>query len=196
MPKKKAKPKKSEKKKKVSKKKPSKKAKKPSKRKSPPSLTEPSKKEYSDEELVAYCGVNCKECKQFSNRRLKLAALLKESLEELPLDLFSELIPAFKDIKKVMEFLEFTTQMGGMQICCTSTTLCGDPMCVIRICVKEKGIRTCAECGDYRTCSKLDFLKPHHTTLLSDLDFIKDNGLETYVKEKIAQFKLRPLVID
>jgi hypothetical protein len=44
---------------------------------------EPSKQdvsEFSDEELVAYCGINCKDCKARSKRRVELAKLFKESL--------------------------------------------------------------------------------------------------------------------
>ena len=39
---------------------------------------------FSDEELVAFCGINCKDCKARSERRLQLAKLFKESLQELP----------------------------------------------------------------------------------------------------------------
>jgi hypothetical protein len=49
---------------------------------------EPSKQvvfEFSDEELVAYCGINCRDCKARSKRRLEFTKLFKESLQELPL---------------------------------------------------------------------------------------------------------------
>jgi len=152
---------------------------------------------FSDEELVAFCGINCKDCKARSERRLQLAKLFKESLQELPLDLFKQILPPFKNVDQVMVFLEFFPQLGGMQTCCTSTSEpCGNPTCEIRICVKNNGYRTCAECTEYRTCSKLDFLKPHHATLLSDLDFIKKNGFDQYVDEVIAKYKLKPIIID
>ena len=153
---------------------------------------------FSDEELVAFCGINCKDCRSRSERRVQLAKLFKESLQELPLDLFKEIFPPFKNIDQVMEFLEFLPQTAvGMQTCCTATSApCGDPTCKIRICVKNNGYRTCAECTEYRTCSKLDFLKPHHKTLLSDLDFIKEKGFDQYVDEIIAKYKLKPIIID
>lgn len=152
---------------------------------------------FSDEELVAFCGINCKDCRARSERRLKLAKLFKESLQELPLDLFKEILPPFKKVDQVMEFLEFFPRLGGTQTCCTSIKEpCGNPACEIRICVKNKGYRTCAECTEYRTCSKLDFLKPYHTTLLSDLDFIKKSGFDQYVGEIIAKYKARPVIID
>lgn len=153
--------------------------------------------QYSDEELVAYCGINCKDCRAHSERRLLLIKYFKESLQELPLELFSKIIPQFKNIKQIMEFLDFLPQLGGTQTCCTfKETPCGKPDCEIRTCVKVKGIRTCAECGDYATCSKLDFLKPGHPTLISDLDFIKEKGFDTYVKEVVSKFKMEPLVIE
>ena len=153
--------------------------------------------EFSDEDLVAYCGINCKECKTSSKRRVELAKLFKESLEELPLELFSQIFPPFKNISQVMDFLEFLPQLGLMQTCCTSKVEpCGKPDCEIRVCVRNKGLRTCAECEDYRTCSKLDFLKPHHKTLVSDLDLIREKGLDHYVNEVVAKYRLEPIVID
>ena len=150
---------------------------------------------FSDEELVAFCGINCKDCKARSERRLQLAKLFNESLQELPLDLFKQILPPFKNVDQVMEFLEFLPQLG-MQTCCTSIKEpCGNPACEIRVCVKNKGYRTCAECTEYRTCSKLDFLKPHHPTLLTDLDYIKNNGFNKYVEEVIAKYKLKPIII-
>ena len=152
---------------------------------------------FSDEELVAFCGINCKDCKARSERRLQLAKLFKESLQELPLNLFKEILPPFKNVDQVVEFLEFLPQLGGMQTCCISTKEpCGSPTCEIRICVKNKGYRTCAECTTYRTCPKLEFLKPHHVTLLSDLDLIKEKGIDHYINEVIAKYKLEPIIID
>jgi hypothetical protein len=151
-------------------------------------------KSHSDKELVAYCGINCKECKARAKRRGDLAALLKDTLQELPLELFREVFPPFKPIREVMAFLEFLPQMSAMQTCCTSKeNPCGDPDCEIRICVKEKDVRTCAECGEYVTCAKLDFLKPGHKTLIADLDFIKEKGFDNYVKEVIRNYKIEPI---
>ncbi len=151
---------------------------------------------YTGAQLVAFCGINCKDCKAKSQRRLQLAQRFKESLQELPLDLFSQIMPPFKNIKQVMEFLDFFPQMGAQTCCTDAGSPCGNPMCEIRTCVKKKGIRTCAECGDYSTCSKLDFLKPHHPTLIADLDSLKEKGFDHYVSEVISKFKLDPMVIS
>ena len=151
--------------------------------------------QFSDEELVAFCGINCKDCRARSERRLQLAKLFKESLQELPLDLFKQILPPFKNVDQVVAFLEFFPQLGS-QTCCTSTKEpCGNPACEIRVCVKNNGRRTCAECTTYKTCSKLDFLKPHHETLLSDLDFIKKSGFDKYVDEIVAKYTLKPIII-
>jgi len=150
---------------------------------------------YSNAQLVAFCGINCKNCKAKSQQRLQLSNRLKENLQELPLDLFSQILPPFKNIKQVMEFLEFLPHMGEQTCCTAEASPCGNPACEIRTCVKSKGFRTCAECVDYPTCSKLDFLKPHHPTLLADLNSIKEKGFEQYVSEVISKFKLEPITI-
>ena len=153
--------------------------------------------DYSDEMLVAFCGINCRGCKERSKQRMNLGKSFKASLQELPLDLFKEVLPQFKSIDQVMTFIDFLPQLTVMQTCCTYTAEpCGDPNCEIRICVKNKGYRTCAECTDYKICSKLDFLKPHHETLISDLNLIKEHGFEQYVDEVIAKFRLDPVVIE
>ncbi len=152
---------------------------------------------FSDEELVAFCGINCKDCRARSERRTKLAELFKASLQELPLELFRQVLPPFKNIDQVMEFLHFFPQLSGTQTCCTSAIEpCGNPSCEIRTCVRNKSYRTCAECEEFSTCTKLDFLKPHHASLLSDLDLIKKNGFDMYVNEVVANYKAKPVVID
>ncbi|OLS13578.1 MAG: hypothetical protein RBG13Loki_2799 [Promethearchaeota archaeon CR_4] len=150
---------------------------------------------YSNTKLVAYCGLNCKNCKAKSQQRLQLATRLKENLQELPLELFSQILPPFKNIKQVMEFLEFLPQMGAQTCCTAETSPCGNPNCEIRACVKEKGFRTCAECVGYPTCAKLNFLKPFHPNLITDLDFIKEKGFDHYVDEVISKFKLQQVTI-
>ena len=103
----------------------------------------------------------------------------------------------YRTIDKVMKFLDTFGNFTAMQTCCTyKVHPCGDPNCQIRVCVKEKEYRTCAECSDYQTCSKLDFLKPHHKTLISDLDYIKENGFDKYSKEIVGKFQLPPISID
>ena len=152
---------------------------------------------FSDEELVAYCGINCKDCTTRSQRRLRLAKMFKQSLQELPLDVFKEILPPFKNVDLVLEFLDFLPQLSGTQTCCTSPNQpCGNPTCEIRTCTRMKGFRTCAECSDYKTCAKLDFLKPHHATLLFDLGFIKEKGFDQYVEEKIAKYKMKPIIVE
>ncbi|HMF32231.1 MAG TPA: DUF3795 domain-containing protein [Candidatus Lokiarchaeia archaeon] len=151
--------------------------------------------DFTDAQLVAYCGINCKACRARSQRRLQLASGFKDSLLELPLDVFSQIFPPFKNVQQVIELLDFLPQLGAQTCCTADPASCGSPSCEIRTCVKEQEFRTCAECADYASCSKLDFLKPHRQTLIADLDFIKEHGLQEYVDDVIAKFKLEPIVI-
>jgi hypothetical protein len=123
---------------------------------------------------------------------------LKDALQELPLELFRDVFPPFKPITEVMSFLEFLSMMASMQTCCTSKEHpCGDPDCQIRICAREKDVRTCVECDeDYKTCVKLDFLKPGHKTLIDDLNHIKEKGFDTYVSDVIQKFKMKQITIE
>ena len=149
-----------------------------------------------DEQLVGYCSLNCKSCLSRSKRRKELGILFKVSLQDLPLEFYSHIFPPFKNIKQVMNFLEFLPQMGQGQICCTSEKMPCKTPCEVRICVKKKSLRTCAECTDYSTCSKLAHVALRHETLLSDLDLIKEKGLDYYVKEIVAKYQLKPILIE
>jgi hypothetical protein len=71
---------------------------------------------FSDEALVAFCGINCKACKTRSERRIQLAKLFKEALQELPLDLFKEIFPPFKNIDQVMECLSFSLKHSARKL--------------------------------------------------------------------------------
>ncbi len=100
---------------------------------------------YTNAQLVAFCGINCKDCKARSQRRLQLGQRFKESLQELPLELFSHILPPYKNIKQVIEFLDSFPQMGAQTCCKDAGSPCGNPMCEIRTCVNGKGFRTCAD---------------------------------------------------
>jgi hypothetical protein len=125
-----------------------------------------------------------------------LGTKFKESLQELPLDIFSQIMPPFKNIQVVMDFLNDFTHFSYQTACTDAAKPCGDPGCVIRSCVQQNGFRTCAECDQYHTCEKLDFLKPHHLTLISDLDALHEKGFDYHASEVIGKFKLDRMEIE
>jgi hypothetical protein len=70
------------------------------------------------------------------------------------------------------------------------------PFCVeckngFRTCAKEKGVTWCFECAEF-PCRRLeDFKKihivdgvPHHATVIEDLKYMKEHGVEAWVKRQ------------
>ena len=56
--------------------------------------------------------------------------MFKESLQELPFDVFKEILLPFKNVDHVLEFLDFLLQLSGTQTCCASTKQpCGNLAC-------------------------------------------------------------------
>ena len=114
----------------------------------------------------------------------------------MPLEVFSQILPPFKNVNVVMEFLN-TFDSFSPQTCCTDEKMpCGEPTCGIRACVQEQGFRTCGECAGYADCAKLDFLKPHHPSLLADLQAISEQGLDHYITEVVSKFQLDRIIIE
>jgi len=59
----------------------------------------------------------------------------------------------------------------------------GDPNCKMRLCAKQKGYRTCAECAEAETCEKLASLRKGYKGLIKALQNIRQNGIQKYAEE-------------
>ena len=59
--------------------------------------------------------------------------------------------------------------------------------CDFRDCTRDKGIEFCSECEDF-PCAKLVAFRndehPHHSSVLKNLETIRDKGLDAWLKEQ------------
>lgn len=114
---------------------------------------------------IAYCGLYCPMCS------------FRVAYETQDRDHFVNL-PAQYERRKHMEL----EPCGG---CKAEASLCGE--CDKRDCATEKGIDTCADCGDF-PCAKLDAFAgdgiPHHKESLENLHAIKQMGYDAWLADQ------------
>jgi hypothetical protein len=119
-----------------------------------------------DRDLTAYCGLYCGDCIRFKCKASDLSALLLNELEKTH---FQEYVKVKRNHAKELENYELMIiALKGISSikCDVPCRLGGDGCggsCKIMKCVKDKAMKGCWECAKFKTCSKLNFLKPFHS---------------------------------
>ncbi|MFX1453406.1 MAG: DUF3795 domain-containing protein [Promethearchaeota archaeon] len=95
--------------------------------------------------LIAPCGIYCGACDSFLGKGKKLASELFDILDGFNL---TDVGPVFLGAsqKQIKTFLKILKKIGKNPKCLGCLGGGGNPMCPMKLCVKEKGILTCAEC--------------------------------------------------
>ncbi len=139
-----------------------------------------------DKNLVAYCGLYCGDCFFYQGEIADLARDLRKKLREVKLTQnykeFSKFAKEFENFDKCYEVLGAMVKMRCKRACRNG----GGPLfCKIRKCCQKKNINGCWECKKFKTCEKLDFLKPTHGDAhLKNLSKIKKEGINGFLKGK------------
>ena len=96
------------------------------------------------EDLIAYCGLNCKTCEAY------IATINDDNeLRSKVSKLWSEL----NDIEITPEMINCT----GCRVDGVKTIFC-DSICPIRQCALAKKVKTCADCKEMEGCEKLEMI--------------------------------------
>lgn len=128
-------------------------------------------------ENIAYCGLNCKRCKEKFGKIKSIALDLEKAMDEVNFKEVAKAIPfmnsKYKGHKKLIDFFKNDCpgcREGG-----------GNPFCGIRKCATKKGYFTCAECNSL--CKKFNMLfKVHSDNEIQDnINKIKKEGIESIV---------------
>jgi hypothetical protein len=108
-------------------------------------------------EMIAYCGLDCNECRAFKATQAKDIEWKKQIAKQ------------WTEGNKV-EFKPEDVDCRG----CTSDTISGwcRKLCKIRPCAEEKKVKTCAHCDDY-TCGKLKEFLSNEPVATSNLQEIR-----------------------
>jgi len=114
------------------------------------------------EDLIAYCGLYCGDCFGYQGKVADLARDLRKELRRVRFGKVAEGLskePYFKvfaDYDRAYELMGMLVKFRCRKACRGGG---GPPFCKIRKCCQRKGIAGCWECGDFETCTKLDFLE-------------------------------------
>lgn len=112
-------------------------------------------------ELVAYCGLYCGACGVYRQVHDQSGCYLEELAAKL--------------------------SYGGCKGCGSDlhSTWCRD--CVFRDCAKERGVRHCADCGEF-PCPRIAEFDgdgvPHHAGILANLRRLQQVGIEPWLEEQ------------
>jgi len=131
----------------------------------------------TERDLLAFCGLYCGAC---GLRDLKEPAeKMKQILDAYNYGEIAKFIPGMEEYPAFEKTLtEFTKQFcpgcrqGG-----------GNPNCVIRICAKERGFNTCADCNEM-PCEKAKFITEGYPSVIENLKRIKKIGSDKWLEEQ------------
>ncbi|OYT28801.1 hypothetical protein B6U98_04090 [Thermoplasmatales archaeon ex4572_165] len=118
-----------------------------------------------DQNLIAYCGLNCADCHGYSGIIPDLARDLRKELRQIKYDKFASFISTYpfgKDFEKYEECYKVLGAMVKFRCKRGCRNGGGSPFCKIRKCAEKKELDGCWECDEYKECKKLQFLEPVH----------------------------------
>jgi len=141
-----------------------------------------------DEELIAYCGLNCADCHGYSGIIPDLARDLRKELRAIHYDKFAGFISTYSFGKDFKNYDECYKVLGAMvKFRCRKGCRSGggSPFCTIRKCVQKKELEGCWECTEFESCTKLDFLNnAHGDAHIKNLKTIHKKGKESLLSGK------------
>ncbi len=132
-------------------------------------------------DLVTYCGLYCGACDIYQQRISKSGNELKRVLDAYNFGDIAKQVPELEDYDAFYKTLNTLITFFGQCPACQKGG--GDPECKIRLCCKEKGYQSCAECPSL-PCEKLKPLSDGYPGLLENLKEIKESGLEKWCQKQ------------
>jgi len=140
------------------------------------------------EQLIAYCGLYCKDCHGYNGRIPDLARDLRKELRESKYDKFAGFISTYSFGKDYKNYEECYKVLGAMvKFRCKRGCRGGggSPFCKIRKCCQKKDLEGCWVCEEFETCEKLNFLEPvHGDAHIKNLNKIKKHGTNEFINGK------------
>jgi hypothetical protein len=132
--------------------------------------------------LVGYCGLYCDACRIRQGKIKEAVNNLRDILDSYGFDkIMPDLAtwePSFKHYDEFKQVMDGLVKIFGYCAGCLENG--GDPNCKVRLCARQKGYRTCTECGEAQSCQKL---KPYRKYFDPALQIIKENGVKGYARK-------------
>ena len=144
---------------------------------------------------TAYCGLYCKDCipgnKELFDTIKKLEQIVSETELDKYADFKSNKNPVFK---KFPDFIIVLKELKNLE--CTGSCVEGPYSelgctkdCKIRKCVLDKQIEGCWDCKDFKRCELILKHSTFHPDLLTNLEVIKENGIENWLDKRGKHYK-------
>ena len=135
-------------------------------------------------ENIAYCGLYCGECPNHTGVIADQARDLRKTLRIYRFDKTAELLSSISFFQEFKKYDDCYKVLGAMvKMRCSRTCRNGgaNPSCKIRICAKKKKLLGCWECGDFETCTKLQYLCTNHGVAhIKNLRILKKKGVDAF----------------
>ncbi|MFH0849943.1 MAG: DUF3795 domain-containing protein [Candidatus Bathyarchaeota archaeon] len=124
------------------------------------------------------CGVYCGQCPSGNGRVRYAAGELKRLIDTTRYEWLNEVEKrfSFEEFRKGLEWFAQTQ--------CPGCIRGGGAPCANRGCAKEKGLRSCLECGEYLTCKNTDYHREWYPFVLDSYERVKEVGLDTHLEEE------------
>jgi hypothetical protein len=132
-------------------------------------------------ELAAYCGLYCGACDIYQKRISQSGNELKKVLDAYDFGLIANQVPGLEDYKAFYNVLNNLITIFGQCEACQKDG--GPPQCQIRMCSREKGYQTCAECSSF-PCDKVKFIVDGYPQVKDSIKEIKNIGLEKWCQRE------------
>lgn len=137
----------------------------------------------ADEKLVAYCGLYCGDCYNYTGSIADLARDLRKELRRNKFKEAAEVMP-FKEFDNYQECYECLGAMVKLR-CKGCRGGFRSKFCKIAKCAQKREYQGCWECDEFQTCPKFDFLKPiHKEANIKNLRKIKRQGIDGFLEGK------------
>jgi hypothetical protein len=141
-----------------------------------------------DTDLLAYCGLYCGTCPDYTQSIANLAKDLKKELDRCRL---AKAAPAMAKIPKFKAFMHYEKFYAlletMMELRCVNPCKRGggNPACAIKLCARKKRFEGCWQCKDFRKCEKLKAIEQFDDPVYAkNLRRVKRIGVEQFLKEK------------
>jgi hypothetical protein len=130
-----------------------------------------------DDRYTAYCGLYCKDCIPSDEKLFRIADEIGDLLDGLQFEKYAALkaktLPEFADYPA---FARVLRALKGIECKALCTEGGCKENCLIRACVRGKGLRGCWLCGKFEACGLLESMKNYHPGLVHNLRMIRQHG--------------------
>ncbi len=139
--------------------------------------------------LVGYCGLYCGACRIRQGKVKDAVNNLRDVITSFGFDRIMPELASYEPSLK--HYGEFNQVMDGLVKLFGYCPGCfengGDPSCKVRLCAREKNYRTCVECGESRSCQKLEPYRKYFDIAQQNIEGCGIRGFAEKMEKKVAE---------